>query len=157
MVTSSRLFTTSATLQPGSNYYLLRVCPAAPACLALSSSRLFNLAVGSSKASKGTPHYTPAEMLAILKALANQRQAQVAMAIGSSLDCVRPRSRACGGVTWRTIGTRSAFNVLCGADRRRIVKQTRARRRFRSLSLCAICCAISKSHKRLWRQSNTSS
>jgi len=34
------------------------------------------------KASKETPHYTPAEMLAILKALVNHPQAQVAMAFG---------------------------------------------------------------------------
>jgi len=34
------------------------------------------------KASKKTPHYTPAEMLAILKALANHPQGQVAMALG---------------------------------------------------------------------------
>lgn len=52
------------------------------------------------KASKGTPHYTPAEMLAILKALANHPQAQVAMALGFFAGL---RTAEIAGLQWRDV------------------------------------------------------
>ena len=52
------------------------------------------------KASKGTPHYTPAEMIAILKALANHPKAHVAMALGFFAGL---RTAEIAGLQWRDI------------------------------------------------------